>query len=209
MKGQFIQERVQEAAIVNEPEPTRAPWLRFHNQRHDQPWLVSGRMPSAYVLGPRGDRAHGDELANSFPCPVLVLGLDAVLAGVVSVGPHAAAEGHLEAVAAHTVEERVVRVCAPNCVRLGRAQARGQSLGHLPRRRAQVNDAAVGVGVQFLEAAEPVEVVVAVVLRWRSLWARWRGRRGWWRCCSYVLRMDVRYLSGSVDDVSEWGGACG
>ena len=32
-EGPFIQERVQKAAIVNEPEPTRAPWLRFHDQR--------------------------------------------------------------------------------------------------------------------------------------------------------------------------------
>ena len=109
------------------------------------------------------------------PCPAHVLGFDAVLARVVRCGPHAASERHFEAMEAHTVEEGVVGVCAPHCVCFWCAQARGQPLGNLPRRGAEVNDAPVGVVVQVLEIAEPVEVVRAVFPGRRSVEARLRG----------------------------------
>ena len=76
---------------------------------------------------------------------------------------------------AHTVEEGAVGVCAPRCVCFGCAQARGQLLGNLLRRSAEVNDAPVGVVVQVLEIAEPVEVVRAVFPGRRSVEARLRG----------------------------------
>ena len=160
---------------MNEPKPARAPRLWFDDQWHNEPWLVSSSVPSAYVISPRRNRTHGDELADAPPCPAHVLGFDAVLARIVRCGPHAATERHFEAVEAHTVEEGAVGVCAPRCVCFGCAQARGQLLGNLLRRSAEVNDAPVGVVVQVLETAEPVEVVHAVFPSRRKVEARLRG----------------------------------
>jgi hypothetical protein len=57
-------------------------------------------------------------------------------------------------------------------VSFGCAQARGEPLGNLLRRGAEVNDAPVGVVVQVLEIAEPVEVLRAVSPSRRSVEAR-------------------------------------
>jgi hypothetical protein len=52
---------------VNEPEPARVPRLSFDDQWHNEPWLVSSCVPSAHVISPRRNCAHGDELADAPP----------------------------------------------------------------------------------------------------------------------------------------------
>ena len=133
-KGPFVQEHVQKPTVVNEPKPARAPRLWFDDQWHNEPWLVSSCVPSAYVISPRRNCAHGDELANGPR-------VQRTYSDLMLFWPVSCVAGHTPplrgTIEAHTVEEGAVGVCAPRQLRVCASAGRAARKLAAPRCRGQ------------------------------------------------------------------------